>query len=464
MKVSRRDFLRVSAAAAPLGIAAVGSGADSAAAGPLALLPDRVWDGHADRAAEGRAVLVEGERIKAICTAGELPADVRRLPLNGCTLLPGLIDAHVHATFWSLPAFLAAGVTTVRDVGNVLDWILAARDRARDNPTQSPRIVCCGPLLDGADPYWPIIGKSHADIAAMESAVKVLIERGVDAVKLYVRITPEQMAAAVRVAKRHGMHVLAHLGGITPLQAAQMGVDEIEHLAGCPVAWRPATVEERGAFIDELLPHGLVMCPTIIVWERFSRIEDASLRRDRALAWVPKTFAAFWHRSARRFASAPSRLESQRVIVEMKACLNQMRESGLPVIAGTDTPFEYIVPGFSLHDELAMMVDAGFPPAAALRTATSESARILRISDQVGSIAAGMNADLLAVHGNPLTDILDLGNVGFVMRQGRAVNMAALEAAAATMRDVEPDDPISKALPIEDARRQRAFEPASREE
>lgn len=149
-----------------------------------ALVPTRVWDGSAERAATGQAVLVAGSLIEALLPARRLPRGVPRILLPGCTLLPGLIDAHVHFCAWMGPAFLAAGVTTIRDVGNAEAWILKRRAWARAHPYASPRIFCCGPLLDGPKAHWPIMGRAHADRSAIERSVHTLAARGVDAIKL----------------------------------------------------------------------------------------------------------------------------------------------------------------------------------------------------------------------------------------------------------------------------------------
>ena len=122
--------------------------------------PDRRWACRADRIFDGRsahvhsAVVVEGETIAAVVPAEALPPGAPVLEAAGCTLLPGLIDTHVHFMPWQGPIFLASGVTTVRDTGNPLDWILRQRAAWRHRPC--PRIVCLGPMLDGSPSAWSI--------------------------------------------------------------------------------------------------------------------------------------------------------------------------------------------------------------------------------------------------------------------------------------------------------------------
>ncbi|MBI4551435.1 MAG: amidohydrolase family protein [Candidatus Latescibacteria bacterium] len=409
-----------------------------------ALIPDQVWDGLSERPQPDKAVIVEGDLITSVIDSARVPPDVDRVSLPGCTLLPGLIDAHVHFCDWMRPAFLAAGVTTIRDVGNDLAFILERRRFAQTHPRQSPRILCCGPLLDGPTAHWPLMGRAHADRVAMEASVESLVEHRVDAIKLYVNITAEQMAGAASVSHRHGLHLLAHLGGITAPDAATMGVDEVEHLTGCAAAWKTSAVEELDALCDVLLTHGMVMCPTLVVWDRIGRVCEPAFPHDRRLVWVHPDFREAWRHYPWRHADPINRLNLQRSVVEMKRCLARMQERDLSIITGSDTPFPYLIPGFSLHDELALMVDAGLKPLDALRAATSQAARVLRVDGVVGTVEPGKQADLLAVHGDPTADITAIANVAQVVKQGVLLKPDALRRLARRLHAKSPDDPVSR--------------------
>ena len=136
-----------------------------------ALVPDRVWDGHADDLTLNAAVVVEGALIHSVVPTSELPSELRQVSLDGCTLIPGLLDAHVHYSPVMGPALLAGGVTTIRDTGNDLEWILDQRARHRNDPTLGPTILCCGHLHDGPEVYWKRIGRAHADADAVRESV-----------------------------------------------------------------------------------------------------------------------------------------------------------------------------------------------------------------------------------------------------------------------------------------------------
>ena len=422
-----------------------------AAAGPepavRVLAPDAVWDG--ERRLEGCAVLVEGERIAAVGPADEMPKGAAVERLEGCTLLPGLIDCHVHLADWMLPGFLAAGVTTVRDTGNRLDWILERRARTAADPASGPRILCCGPVLDGEKVNWPSIARGCRGEREAAAAVEDMAAAGVDAVKLYVNLTSGQIAAAVRRAGELGLPVLAHLGSIDAEAAAAAGVGEIEHLSGCIHHVEGGGRPEAGSaprWAAAFLEAGVVLCPTLVVWDRLSRVNDAIFYNDRRARWVHPAVRAAWRRFPHRTSDPAERLARQAAAVSMKQTLERLHEEGCRIIAGSDAPWPGLVPGFSLHDELALMVDAGMPPGAALAAATSEAADALGLGAAAGRIRPGLPADLLAVEGDPASDITALSEVRGVVRMGALLDEDALAEAARAAFDRAPSSPVSRLM------------------
>ena len=411
-----------------------------------AIAPDAVFDGGSVQKAH--AVVIEGERIAGVVPVGGLPEGMEARPLPGCTLLPGLIDCHTHLSDWMLPAFLAAGVTTVRDTGNDPAWILRCRERTRADPMAGPDILCCGPLLDGDSAFWPHIGRAHTDATAIRRSIDEMAERGTDAVKLYVHLTTEQIGAAATQADRRGLPLLAHLGPSVDLATAvSAGVREVQHLTGCVhhvEGWR-TNVNEVAESAASLAAAGVVQCPTLVVWDRLCRLNDTAFRYDRRDRWVHPEIARVWERFPHRTGEVADRLDRQRSVNTMKRVLGALAGAGCTVIAGSDAPFPHLVPGFSLHDELSLLVDAGLEQAAALASATSVAADRLGLAD-AGRIRPGSIADMVAVEGDPLDDIRVLSDVRLVLRRGCTVDFDALAATAAEAFARPPEDPFSQLM------------------
>jgi len=413
-----------------------------------ALVPDVVWTG--SERLTNVSIVIRGEKIIKLASGASL-GEIPRVFLSGCTIIPGLIDAHVHLSEWMLPGFLAAGVTTVRDVGNDLEWILSQRKFNSEDPLRGPTIFCCGPVLDGVTVNWSGISISHVDEFEVATSVRKLVSAGVDAIKLYVNLTDSQISAAIKAAGETGAFVLAHLGEVNSQRAAALGVNEIEHLSGCihhehggSTPYTDSTYLER--CVDIFLDHGTVMCPTLIVWDRLSHINEVAFANDRRLEWVHPLLLEAWNNFPHRFIDPGLRLDRQQSLVTMKKSLYRIWARGVQIIAGTDTPWPFVIPGFSIHDELALAVDSGITPVEALKMATINPAKVLGQSGKIGEIAVGATADLLAVRGDPTIDIHDLSNVCSVVHRGMIVDRGAnVRTREKLFRNV-PTDPVTELI------------------
>jgi hypothetical protein len=407
-----------------------------------ALVPDRIWNGVSDEVEADTSVIVDGEKIEAIIATNELPPDIERLFLDGCTLIPGLIDAHVHYCASMGSAYLAAGVTTVRDTGCDLDWILDQREKLAKDPKLGPTIVCCGFALDGPKGLWHHVCRPHADAEAIRESVREHVDRGVDAIKLYAFLSPEMYLAGSEEAHRLGMFVLAYNESVPAEDILEMGIDETEHQSGYRVAWRAATEEEDDALIDRFMQHNHVMDPTLVVWDRIGRVFDQSIFQDGRRKWVHPEYLMLWDRFPYRSQEPERRLRFQRAIPNLKRFLRRAHERGVTVAIGTDAPFLHLVPGFSLHDELLMYVDAGIRPVDALRSATSINAKVLGIDSKVGRTQAGFDADLTAIKGNPLDRMDDIGGIVLTVHKGAVLYPKELLETTLFSFDRPLDDPI----------------------
>lgn len=429
-----------------------GSQAHSPSPSSWAVVPDRVWDGHAGRSVEGPAVVIQDGVFAGLARPGELSCDLHVERLEGCTALPGLIDAHAHVSGWMLPSFLAAGVTTVRDVGNDLDWVLRTREELRADAVVGPRLLCCGPLLDGPKVSWPRIGWRHRDSDDIAASVVTLAAAGVDAIKLYVNVTPEQMRVATRVAHEHGLPVVAHLGTAGIEEAERASVDQVEHLSGI----RPTRTEVGGHPRDERTAAKIRwLCPTIGVWDRLSRMHDPVFAADHRTTWVHGEILSAWQQFPHREFDTTEILERQAGVVAMKQAVAPLVRSGSRLVAGTDTPWPWLIPGFSLHDELMLLADAGVGPVHALRAATSQAAAALARGGEFGEIRPGARADLIAVRGDPTSDLRDLSQLRMLVQGGRRIDLTSLEMESTAVRQRPADDPVDRWIIEFSARRSR---------
>jgi imidazolonepropionase-like amidohydrolase len=244
--------------------------------------------------------------------------------------------------------------------------------------------------------------------------------------------------------------VAAHLGKTTAVQAAEAGVASIEHLSGVAEAasddparllqahddflggwtafeleWprlQPARLE---AVVRQLVARGVVIVPTLALHEAFSRMADADLMNDPALADVPPdVLRRAWDPAdimGRARWTAATLAQFKQALPVLQRFVGLYARLGGKVVAGTDTPQQFVVPGASLHRELELYVASGLSPAAALQSATQSAAALLGLQDRVGTIAPGMAADFLLLDGDPLEDIRNTRKIAFVVKDGRCL-------------------------------------------
>lgn len=401
---------------------------------------------HGDGRVSPRAtVYVSAGRIARI-EAGTSPSAVqaeRVIDAAGRTLIPGLIDAHVHVEPWTLALFLKYGVTTVRDVHNRPDYILPLA--ASDSPSQ-PRIVAAGAMIDGPGTFWKD-GIVVDDFVEARAAVRREVEAGAGVIKVYTKLHPALMAVIVQEARARGVPVAAHLGKTTATEAAMIGVTSIEHLTGIAEAasaepqrlynahddflggWTTFELEWpslKPAALDRvaraLVERKVVLVPTLALHEAFSRLADTDLRQDQALADVPADVVSRQWDPADIMARAhwtPQVLAAfKRTLPVLQHFIRNYKQLGGRIAAGTDTPNQFVVPGSSLHRELELYVAAGLTPAVALRTATADAAELLGVAERTGTIDVGKDADLVLLDGDPLADIRNTRRIVAVVRGG----------------------------------------------
>jgi imidazolonepropionase-like amidohydrolase len=370
--------------------------------------------------------------------------DAKVVPLMGRWLVPGFMDLHVHlflhpwdekgaiqprwdreATLAMLRQLLAHGVTTVRDPGAETEAAVTLRDAVAAKKLLGPRIFTAGRMLNTSDfapePFARV--RSPADV---EREISWQAALGVDAIKVYSGMPPQLVRVAVASARAHGLPVLAHLQATTWTEAAELGVDTVEHAAPwsssylpparrdaySPTLWgRVYWLEEVDldgppirAMIDALATHDVTVDPTLVaMWTKLFGDQAA---KSPELAVAPPIFADGWPAGSFTADWTPAQYQRGHAVwPKLLGLIRRLHARGVRLTVGTDTPTPWIVPGVSVHEEMTLLAAAGLAPLLVIRAATGDAARALHRESALGSIAPGRRADLVVLTRDPLVDI-----------------------------------------------------------
>ncbi len=363
-------------------------------------------------------VVIRGGRIVDVGPRGavRVPDDVPTVQVAGKTIVPGLWDMHTHVTQveWA-PVYLAAGVTTVRDMGNEFDFITPLRDAIDAGRALGPRLLLAG-LVDGGGPN--AFGVVYA--TTREEAGQVVAryhDAGFQQIKIYSLVTPPIVEAICAEAHRLGMTVTGHVpNGMTIEQAAAAGMDHIAHLA----IRGEADSDEVKRTIQYLKEHHTVIDPTQSWNELLGHAAGTPIAAFQpAVAKIPPPLNRVFSNAGAAGIDAPAaRARLERGLRIVKA----LKDAGVPVVVGTDEG----IPGHSVHREIELYVEAGFTPLEALQAATLVPARAMKLDDEVGSIEPGKRADLVVLNANPLESIRNIRSVRWTIKDGRVFDAPAL--------------------------------------
>ena len=407
----------------------------------IAVVNGTLIDGTGKPPLANATVVIENGKIIAAGPRAQvkLPKRAKIIDAAGKTILPGLWDMHAHfeQVEWG-PIYLAAGATTVRDVGNELEFITAVRDAIANGRGLGPRILAAG-VVDGDGPL--ALGVERVNNAEQ---AKEWVDRyhdlGFQQIKIYSSVKLASISAITAEAHRLGMTVTGHIPeGVNAYQGVEAGMDQINHVqyvANIMIKSLPADANrvdrleavgnidlnspEAQHAIAFLKSHGTVIDPTLVVFEGFI------VGPDLTLASLEPGVAKVAPELAVQFAGGgvpPEYRENMRkMFSKYVAIVGALHRAGIPIVAGTDQS----VPGYSLYREMELYVDAGFTPMEAIQAATIVPARVMKLDGELGTIEAGKRADLILVDGNPLENIHNLRNVKTVITGGVAYDCAEL--------------------------------------
>jgi imidazolonepropionase-like amidohydrolase len=400
----------------------------------LAITNVTLIDGTGAAPHHAAAVYVDDGRITNIVNSGAVPEASDKLDVidgTGKYLIPGLWDMHAHyeQVEWG-PIYLAAGVTTVRDCGNEFDFITTVRDALQSGRGIGPRLLIAG-IVDGTGPIS--LGAITADTPEQaRDVVRRYKKAGAVQIKIYSSMKPSLVPVIADEAHKLGLTVTGHVPeGMTTPQAVAAGYDGINHISfvardllhmerGKPAPPIDFTTPEAKKQLALFKSHHTVFDDTIALYETLSRSTDTPLETlEPGIAHVAPTLATALNATGVSPAKAS---EFAKRYAALLATLRELHRRGLTIVAGTDQD----VPGYSLHRELEIYVQAGFTPMEALQAATIVPARVLKLDKQLGTLEIGKRADMLLLDGDPLADIRNTRRIAKTISGGTVYDPAPL--------------------------------------
>ncbi len=424
----------------------------------------RVIDGTGAPAVEDQNVVIEAGKILAIQPGADAAADGQAtvLDLHGYTVMPGIVGMHNHLFYIARPnlnaqkkfdppvlapqmtfsaprLYLAAGVTTMRTTGSVETYAdLNLKHDIDAGKLPGPHLDVTGPYLEGTESFF--IQMPHLTSPGdARQLVEYWADHGVTSFKAYMNITRAELKAAIDAAHKRGLKVTGHLCSVTYKEAAELGIDDLEHgffvntqldpgkkpdlcsdSAGeYTLDHMPPESPEAKDLIDTLVKHHVAITSTLPVFESDAGGGRPPLRQQALDAMTPQAREAFFILRQRPPSSPPPKIDPALLLKRDMELERAFVAAGGLLLAGPDpTGRGDVIPGFGDQREIELLVEAGFTPVEAIKIATLNGASYMGKENAIGSIAAGKNADLILIKGDPSKKISDIENVEIVFKDG----------------------------------------------
>ena len=403
--------------------------------GTFAFVGATVIDGTGKAPIPNATVVTSNGRILAVGPGSsvKVPKNAERIDVTGKYIIPGLWDMHAHyeQVEWG-PIYLAAGVTTVRDVGNEYDFITQVRDAVNSGKALGPHMLLAG-IVDGDGPYAIGINRVNNAEDAQKWVTKYH-DAGFQQIKIYSSVKSDNVKAVCAAAHKYGMTVTGHIPiGMNAYEGVDDGMDMINHIHYITDLLMPKDIDmkklsrperlkvmasidinspEGKKAVDFFVQHHTVIDPTVALFElQFRPASEPATKTEPGIARVAPELQEPLSSGGMPAETAPI---GQQVLQRTLAVIGALHKAGVPIVVGTDQT----VPGFSVYREIELYHQAGFTPMEALQAATIVPARAMKVNADSGSIEVGKRADLDILDANPLDDIHNVRTVRQVLANG----------------------------------------------
>jgi Amidohydrolase family len=436
---------------------------------------------------EDRTVIIVDNRIQAIGSRDEfIGSGAKEIDASGKFMIPGLWDMHVHATFagWIktfYPVFIANGVTGIRDMWGVSEVARKAKNEIAQGKLLGPRIVVAGNMVDGLPPLFS--GSVIVSTATeAEAAVDSLQKSGADFIKVQSRLSRDAYFAIISKARQRGIVVAGHVPySVLITEVSDSGQKSIEHLYGIlegssaeeeaiKQVWQELLVspdnDRRHLALEKMLDsfskdrcralaqrfvlNETWQVPTLVVLKAYSFPEEWELlTEDPRINIIPAMMRSSWDIDSNSFVSKRKPADwnmQQQVFQKYLVVVDLLNREGVRLLAGTDTPNPSVFPGYGLHDELSLLVEAGLTPAEALRAATLNPAQFLGTKDSLGTVEEGKIADLVLLNADPLENINNTRSIYAVIVNGNLLDRSILDETIEKIQKTHKNESIRALL------------------
>jgi len=402
-----------------------------------------------------------------------IEGDSEVISAEGKFMIPGLWDAHVHFAYIEELApkmfdlFLAYGVTSVRDTGGEFNFVNKWKHLSQKDPANTPRVKIAGPLMDGSPNVYDGSEPSRPNLSVELSSTQDVImnadqlfESGVDFLKAYEMLTPNQFVALNNYAAGKGLKVTGHVPlSMDVIAASDAGFDSMEHLRNLELscafnskelldirrkmlaegiknkdsghalrsrlhsAQRIEAIDNQDSVntekvLDALYRNSTWQIPTLALITASSKRHFQTAEWISTFDYLPENIALRFKEGVEKYRDFPISEGDQKYTKWGYEMTKKIHDKGIPLMAGTDCPIFYFTPGRSLHQELSEFAKAGIPPLEVLKSATLRPAQYFGMEDELGLIQEGYHADLLLLNKNPLDDIRNTQSIDAVIKAG----------------------------------------------